>query len=160
MAPVDKYSRCCCFLLLLLLFFSRGVQCKPCSVSLVYQALAGLKRERANSPYLLKGALSWNWSSSNKYWTTTATVTKTSLKKQTVGLLQTLSRFFRFVQFKCWQIFVDLNSKKNYQGSGNEKESRCRVFTSFTEREIRHSRKCKEMYKKAWCTCKVVVLLI
>ena len=39
---------------------------------------------------------------------------------------------------------MDLNSKKNYQGSGNEKESRCRVFTSFGEREIRqkNAKKC------------------
>ena len=70
--------------------------------------------------------------------------------KSKVALLQSLSRIFHFVQLKCCQIFLDLNSKKIYRGSGNEKESRSRVSTSSTaDREIRHSRKCKEMYKKA-----------
>ena len=59
--------------------------------------------------------------------------------KSEVGLLQTLSRLFQLVQFdKCWQIFLDLNSKRLYRSSGKEKESRL-VFTSSTKREIRHS---------------------
>ena len=46
---------------------------------------------------------------------------------------------FHLVQFvKCWQIFPELNSKRLYQSSGKEKESRCLVFTSSTKREIRH----------------------
>ena len=54
------------------------------------------------------------------------------------ALLQTLSRLFQPVQFvKCWQIFLELNSKRLYQTSGKEKESRCLVFTSWTKREIR-----------------------
>ena len=41
------------------------------------------------------------------------------------ALLQTLSRLFRLVQFvKCWQIFLELNSKQLYRSSGKEKESR------------------------------------
>ena len=45
----------------------------------------------------------------------------------------------QLVQFvKCWQIFLELNSKRLYQSSGKEKESRCLVFTSSTKREIRH----------------------
>ena len=45
-----------------------------------------------------------------------------------------------------------------------KKESRL-VFTSSTKREIRHFHVVivqwrREMYKKAWCTCKIVVLLI
>ena len=59
--------------------------------------------------------------------------------KSEAELLQTLSRFFQLVQFvKCWQIFLELNSKRLYQSSGKEKESRCLVFTSSTKREIRH----------------------
>ena len=42
------------------------------------------------------------------------------------ALLQTLSRLFQLVQFvKCWQIFLELNSKRLYRSSGKEKESRC-----------------------------------
>jgi len=36
------------------------------------------------------------------------------------------------------KIFLELNSKRLYQNSGKEKESRCLVFTSSTQREIRH----------------------
>ena len=55
------------------------------------------------------------------------------------ALPQTLSRLFQLVQFvKCWQFFLELNSKRLYQSSGKEKESRCLVFTSFTKREIRY----------------------
>ena len=42
------------------------------------------------------------------------------------ALLQTLSRLFQLVQFvKCWQIFLELNSKRLYQSSAKEKESHC-----------------------------------
>ena len=55
------------------------------------------------------------------------------------ALLQTLSRLFHLVQFvKCWYILLELNSKRLYQSSGKEKQSRCLVFTSSTKREIRH----------------------
>ena len=64
---------------------------------------------------------------------------KRHLKSQ-FPLLQTLSRLFHLVQFvKCWRIFLELNSKRLYQRSEKEKESRCLVFTSSTKREIRHS---------------------
>ena len=53
---------------------------------------------------------------------TTVTTTKTSLKCE-FALLQTLSRLFQLVQFvKCWQFFLELNSKRLYQSSGKEKE--------------------------------------
>ena len=56
-----------------------------------------------------------------------------------VALLQTLSRLFHLVQFvKCWQFFLELNSKGQYRSSGKKKESHCLVFTSSTIREIRH----------------------
>ena len=39
--------------------------------------------------------------------------------KSEAELLQTLSHFFQLVQFvKCWQIFLELNSKRLYQSSG------------------------------------------
>ena len=50
-----------------------------------------------------------------------------------------------------------------YQSSGKETESRCLVFASSTEREIRHFRvvvvqqRRQRNVQKAWCTCKVVV---
>ena len=34
--------------------------------------------------------------------------------------------------------FLELNSKRLYQSSGKEKESRCLVFPSWTKREMRH----------------------
>ena len=37
---------------------------------------------------------------------------------------------------KCWQIFLELNSKGLYQSSGKGKESCCVVFRSSTRREI------------------------
>ena len=55
------------------------------------------------------------------------------------ALLQTLSPLFQLIQFvKCWHVFLDLNSKRLYQSSGKEKESRCLLFTSSTKREIRY----------------------
>ena len=59
--------------------------------------------------------------------------------KSEFAQLQTLSGSFHLVQFvKCWQIFLELNSKRLYQSSRREKESCCFVFTSSTKREIRH----------------------
>ena len=61
-------------------------------------------------------------------------------EKSEFGLLQTLSRLFQVVQFvKRWQMFLEFNSKRLYQSSGKEKESRCcLVFTSSIKREIRN----------------------
>ena len=57
--------------------------------------------------------------------------------KSEFALLQTLSRLFQLVQFvKCWQIFLELNSKRLHPSSG--KDNRCLVLTSPTKREIRH----------------------
>ena len=59
--------------------------------------------------------------------------------KSEFALLQTLSRLFQLVQFvKCWQIFLELNSKRLYQRSGKEKKSRCPLFMSSTKGEIRN----------------------
>ena len=54
-------------------------------------------------------------------------------------LPQTLSRIFQLVEFvKCWQIFLELNSKRLYQSSRKKKEGCCLVFPSSTKREITH----------------------
>ena len=59
--------------------------------------------------------------------------------KSKFALLQTLSRLLHLVYFvKCWQMFLELNSKELYQSSGNEKQSCCLVFPSSTNREFRH----------------------
>ena len=59
--------------------------------------------------------------------------------KSEFALLQTLSRLFHLVYFvKCWQMFLELNSKGLYQSSGKEKESCCLVFPSSTKREFKH----------------------
>ena len=68
-------------------------------------------------------------------------------------MLQTLSRLFHPVQFvKCWQIFLEMNSKRLFRSSGKEKESCCLVFTFSTKHEIRHFQvlvlKAKEYTKK------------
>ena len=43
------------------------------------------------------------------------------------------------VQFlTCWQIFLELNSKRVNRSPGKEKESFCLVFTYSTKREISH----------------------
>ena len=44
--------------------------------------------------------------------------------KSEFALLQTLSRLFHLVQFvKCWQFFLELNSKILYQSSGKKRNS-------------------------------------
>ena len=59
--------------------------------------------------------------------------------KSKSALIQTLSSLFHLVQFvKCWQIFLELNSKRLYGSLGKEKESRCLLLTSFTKCEIRY----------------------
>ena len=52
----------------------------------------------------------------------------------------TVTHLFHLVQFvKYWQFFLKLNSKRLYQSSGKEKETRHGlVFTPSTKRETRH----------------------
>ena len=58
--------------------------------------------------------------------------------KSEFALLQALSRLFHLVYFvKCWQMFLEFNSKGLYQSSGKENENCCFVFPSSTKREIR-----------------------
>ena len=55
---------------------------------------------------------------------TAATATKTSLKNGEFPLPQTLSRLFHPAFFvKCWQLFLELNSKGLNQSLGKEKGS-------------------------------------
>ena len=62
---------------------------------------------------------------------------KRHLKSELV-LPQTLQRVFHLIQFvKCWRIFLELNSKRLYQSSEKEKESRYLAFTSSKKRDIR-----------------------
>ena len=85
------------------------------------------------------------------------------LLKSEFALLQSQSCLVNLGQLvKCWQFFsLYLNSKRRYQSSGNEKESRCLVFVSPTKREIRPSRVVlsrgdgKEMYKKVRSRCRL-----
>ena len=62
------------------------------------------------------------------------------LFKSKVALLQKRYRAYSnsFNSSNVGNFFLDLNSKKLYQSSGKENESRCLVFTSSTKREIRH----------------------
>ena len=61
--------------------------------------------------------------------------------KSDIALIQTLSQIFHLIQclqfVKCWRIFLELNSKRLYQSSEEEKEKCCLVFTSSTRRKIR-----------------------
>ena len=69
---------------------------------------------------------------------TTAKATKTSLK----NLIRTASKFIMLIPpcsiHQMLAFFLELNSKRLYQSSGKEKESRCLVFTSSTRREIEY----------------------
>ena len=68
-----------------------------------------------------------------------ATAMKTSLKKNEVAVLQTLSRLFYLVQFvKCWQFFLELNSKRLCRSSEIEEESHCLEYTSSSKSSVRH----------------------
>ena len=58
---------------------------------------------------------------------------------------------------------LELNSERLHRSSGKERESRRLVFTSSTKLDIRYFHVVvvqwqNTMYKKAWCTCIVVVL--
>ena len=58
--------------------------------------------------------------------------------KSEFALPQTLPRLFHLVEFvKCWQIFLELNSKGLHHSSGKEKEICCILFPSSTKRKIR-----------------------
>ena len=86
--------------------------------------------------------------------------------KSGLALLQTLSHLFQLVQLaKCWQILLEQNSKRLYQSSGKEKEIKVNILYSRPRKNVKLRTftlwSCsdgKEMYKKEWCTCKVVVL--
>ena len=63
--------------------------------------------------------------------------------------LNFIAFLFHLVQFvKCWQIVLDLNSKRQYQSSEKDKESRFLVLTSSTKREIRAFRRSRAVTVK------------
>ena len=91
--------------------------------------------------------------------------TKTSLKKW----IRAASNFMALIPSRLIRQMLskglDLNSKGLYQSSGKEKESCCLVFPFSTKREIKQFhvvvvRRRQRNVQKAWCTCKVVGLLI
>ena len=58
--------------------------------------------------------------------------------KSEFALPQNLPRLFHVVLFvKCWETFLELNSKGLHQSSGKEKETCCLLFPFSTKREIR-----------------------
>ena len=68
---------------------------------------------------------------------------------------QSLFRLFQFAENgKCRRISLELISWGAHSSVEREKVIRRRLFTSSIKLAIRHF----QMYKKAWCTCKVVVL--
>ena len=82
-----------------------------------------------------------------------ATATTTSPKK----LISVLSVFIVMILTyldKCTRILLNLNSKGPYSSSESEIKFRRCLFTSYL------CKNGKEVYEKAWCTCKVVVLLM
>ena len=86
--------------------------------------------------------------------------------KSEVALPQTLSRLFHLVQFvKCWQFFLELNSKILHQSSGKKKKKLVVLCSrlpqnvklgSFTSTSYSDGK--ENVYKNVWCTCRVVVL--
>ena len=86
--------------------------------------------------------------------------------KSEFAFFQSLSRFLQLIYFvKCKRALFEQNSYEPYSGSERERKFSCRLFTSSIKSEIRHflswsCSDCKEMYKKAWCTCRVVVFTI
>ena len=88
------------------------------------------------------------------------------LQKHEFAPLQTLSRLFHLVYFvKCWQMFLELNSKGLYQLQEKKRKllSCVPVLDKTWIQALSHCSRAmtaKKCTKKAWCTCKVVVLLI
>ena len=96
------------------------------------------------------------------------TATKTSFKRG-FAFFQSLSRLFRFPAtyfVKQRQTLLKVNYRGPYRSAEREIKFRRCVFTSSIKNEIRHFHvvivcsDSKEMYKKVWCTCEVVVFLI
>ena len=96
------------------------------------------------------------------------TATKTSFKRG-FAFFQSLSRLFRFPAtyfVKQRQTLLKVNYRGPYRSAEREIKFRRCVFTSSIKHEIRHFHvvivcsDSKEMYKKVWCTCEVVVFLI
>ena len=93
-----------------------------------------------------------------------------NVAKSEFAFFQSLSRLCLLTYFvKCTRTLLHLNSKGPYSYSESKIQFRRCLFMFFIKQEMTYfhvvvlSYSCKngkEMYKKAWCTCKVVVLLI
>ena len=85
--------------------------------------------------------------------------------KSEFAFLQSLSQLLQLIYFvKCKQTLFEPNSQEPYSSSERERKFSHRLFMSSIKREIRHFLlySCsdgKELYKKAWCTCRVIVVL-
>ena len=93
-----------------------------------------------------------------------ATVTTTSPEKWICVLSVFIAIIHTYLD-KCTGTLLDLNSKGPYSSSEREITFRRCLFTFSIKHEIRHllvvlvrKRQRNEVYEKAWCTCKVVVL--
>ena len=72
--------------------------------------------------------------------------------KSEVVFPQTLSRLFHLVQFvKCWQIFLELNSKRLYRSSEKEEDSLCLVCVHVLHKTVVFSRRSRTVTAKK-CT--------
>ena len=83
------------------------------------------------------------------------------------AFFQSISQLFLPTYFvKCRRTLLELNSYAPYPSTVREIKSRRCLFTSSVKREIRHvhvvvvQKQAEKCRKKAWCTYKVVVLLI
>ena len=87
--------------------------------------------------------------------------------KNEFAFFQSLSKLFLPTYFiKCRRTLLELNSKGPYPSAERETKFRRCLFMSSIKREIRHvyvvvvQKRAKKCTKQAWCTCKVVVLVI
>ena len=95
-----------------------------------------------------------------------ATAMRTSLKKWICVLSVFIAIIPTTCFVKCRRTLLELNSEASYPTKDRQITFRRCLFTSSRKCGIRHvyfvvvQKRAEEMYKKAWCTCKVVVLLI
>ena len=93
--------------------------------------------------------------------TTRRRLRKRHLKSE-VALLQTLSRLLYLFQFvKCWQFFLELNSKRLYWSLG--KENKVVVLCSHSPQNVKFFRRRSRavtVKKRTWCLCRVDVAIV
>ena len=87
--------------------------------------------------------------------------------KSDTAFLQPSSRSLELTYFLCKRTLLELNSLETYPSSEGKRNPRRGLFTSSIKGEMRHFnvvfvqwRQSNLHWKKVWCTCKVVILLI